>query len=164
MAASTPLKLALAFSLSMNAAVVGAVVYRHGCRGGTCDVSAGHAPAFEELSLTSRQRESFEERRQRFLEHRQECHGRMLEMRRALVDELFAQPPDERRIAAITREMSERQAALQTSLVEHILAEKALLRDDQLPAFRRILEEHLLRPGAGEHGPLEERMPRARPE
>lgn len=153
MRASGLLKLALAFSMSMNVAALVAAGYRHACNARSCAVEDGSGdarPPIEQLALSSEQRERFEGLRDEFLAHRDACHAGMVALRQQLLDELLREAPDRARIDALVDEMSTRQAELQRALVAHLVAEKAVLRDEQLPAFRRILERHVV----GGHGPL----------
>lgn len=149
MSRNTLSKLVFVLSISMNLAVFAAVGI-HWMRGGCSRCDRSCVPGHEEVSpsLSAQQEAQFRKLRSDFHAYRDSCHQRMMELRRELLTELLADPPDQERIDTLLDQMSAQQAQLQERLVQHLLAERAVLRPDQRPAFEQTLRRHVLGPAS----------------
>jgi len=146
------LQLVLLFSLSMNAAVIAAFAYqRVTSDSGSPAATAAESPSdpFSVLDLTPEQEREFGRLRAEFRDYRGECHHQTGQMIAELVSELTSDAPDQQALDRILLAMSDRQAATQRRLVDHLFALRAVLTPEQRPAFDRVLGETLL---ASHHG------------
>ncbi len=125
--------LALVLSASTNVGALGVIGFHrlHDHR------AAGvHA----ELGLSADQQRQFERIESEFDAYHEECHGRIAALRSELHQELAAPVPDLSRVEGLMRQMGEQMTSVHRHLVEQLLAEKALLRPEQLPAFEKALK------------------------
>jgi len=149
MSRSNIIKLVFILSVSMNLAAVGAVGF-HWLRG-DCSGCGVHQTSGDEqvlLDLSPKQKAQFQQLRSELHALRDTCHQRMTELRDELLTELLADSPNQERIDGLLRQMGTQQAQLQRRVVQHLLAEKAVLRPEQRSAFERALRRHVLGPRA----------------
>jgi len=155
MTRSNRVTLLLAMSISMNVAVLGAAGVHWLRDGGTARRTIeGAKSALLALDLSSKQEARFHELRADLHTFRDSCHERMMGLRKQLLAALMTEPPDRDRIAEVMEKIVARQAHLQQRIVDHLLAEKAVLRPEQLPAFNTVLRRHVLGPRVGAPGCL----------
>jgi len=154
MSRSNIIKLVFILSVSMNLAAMGAVGF-HWLGG--CSGCGEHRPSAHErvsLDLSPEQEAQFQQLRSEFHGFRDTCHQRMTELREELVTELLSDSPNQERIDGLLGQMGTQQAQLQRRVVQHLLAEKAVLRPEQRPAFERVLRRHVLGTSTGAQGCL----------
>ncbi|MEE9385152.1 MAG: periplasmic heavy metal sensor [Nannocystaceae bacterium] len=153
----------LAFSLSLNLAVVAVVAYHHLGTTHCADRCRAQHPHrrpggnwHEKLALSEAQRATFDDLKADFAGQKAETHDRIASLREQLKLELGTANPSRPRIDQLLAEMSADQASLQGRFVDLMFSMQAALGPGQSPRFQRILERHLVsphptpRPG---HGP-----------
>lgn len=125
--------LALILSASTNVGALGVIGFHRLQEHRTASVHA-------ELGLSTDQQRQFERIESEFDAYHEECHGRMAALRSELHEELAAPAPDLSRVEGLLQQMGEQMTSVQRRLVEQLLAERVLLRPDQLPAFEKMLK------------------------
>lgn len=129
----------LAVSLALNLGVVAALVLRPAL----VAPAAGPAPAVidlpDYLQLTAEQRQRWQELEPQFLHDLAANWSAIGRHREALVRHIFAATPDRRAIDAEQAAISGLQAAQQQRVIAQLLAERALLHEDQRTRLLQLL-------------------------
>lgn len=161
----TILLVSLAFNVGFGG-TYGKKVYDDRCRaqrhddGGGNNNSNGNGNAgrrknpYEALDLTPQQQEQLKALREQMLAQSREAWQSLHTERAALAELLVADAPEPAAITARIDALMAAQRLTQERLVEHLLAEKALLRPEQRAAFYEIIRHRLgPREGKWRHGP-----------
>ena len=98
----------------------------------------------DRLGLDSDQQAKLMVLREQFVAARSQAHGRMLELRNALADEIARPTPDRARLDEVVAEMAAIQADMRPKFIAHLLDMRGLLRPEQ-----RVALGDLLRTGGG---------------
>lgn len=151
--------LGVVFSLTLNLAFLGAFAYHRFVR------AESHArnpiapvPVYEQLDLTPQQRHAFVARREELRRQIGRLGGEFARLQGELIDLVAAPTSDRDAIDTKQEEIRLIQASVQSEVIEHLLAEAALLRPEQRQRFFALVKERIattggpaplsLRPGA----------------
>jgi Spy/CpxP family protein refolding chaperone len=93
----------------------------------------------DRLGLDSDQRSKLMVLREQFVAERGRAHGRMLELRRALADEVAKPAPDRARMDQILSDIAGIQAEMRPKFVAHLLDMHGVLRPEQRVGLGEIL-------------------------
>lgn len=95
----------------------------------------------QELGLTDEQARQFEELRQQHFEQSKPVVDAMQQLKRELLEEVFASAPDQETMQNLAAEIGTNQAALETLRYRHFLELKSLCQPDQAQKFRALFHE-----------------------
>jgi len=139
----TVLKFALILSLSLNAGVIGAVVYSAYQQGQwpAVPVAKSETRLSDYLGLDAEQRRRWLDLEAGFLETLRKDWAGIRTHREAMIGEIFSERPDRARIESERAAIAELQSAQQRRIIEQLLQERDILDAEQ----RRKLADLLLR-------------------
>lgn len=93
----------------------------------------------DQLGLDPDQRAKLMVLREQFVAARSRAHGRMIDLRNALADEVAKPAPDRARLDQVAAEMAAIQAEMRPKFIAHLLDMHGLLRPEQRAALGQIL-------------------------
>jgi Spy/CpxP family protein refolding chaperone len=136
--------LGVVFSVALNLAFLGAFAYHRavGVESHTGPAAAA-GPVFEQLELTPAQRQAFQAHREEFQRLLGRLGGELKLLQMELINLVSAPTPDRGAIVAKQKEIRRIQASIQSEVIDHLLAESALLSSEQRPRFFRLLRERM---------------------
>ncbi len=97
----------------------------------------------EELDLTDEQARQFEELRQQHFEQSKVIADANQQLKRALMEEVFAAVPDTAKMQELAGEIGAKQTEIETLRFNHFLELKALCQPEQLEKFQALFYEIL---------------------
>ena len=103
----------------------------------------GHVEHFlqQELGLTDRQAQQFDKLRKQHFEQSKIIVDASQQLKRALIEHVFAASPDTEKMQAIAEEIGAKQIELETLRYTHFLELKALCEPGQLERFQALFHE-----------------------
>jgi|GEM_PF-4690871 Spy/CpxP family protein refolding chaperone len=148
------LYLGLAFSVSLNLAIFGAIGWQFAhaqTQGSAMPLEgSGQGQAVAALNLTSSQQQQWDQLREQFKQERSTHRARVAQLKQQLVSALLTSNSfNKSEIESLLSAVQQEQAQFQYAVVQRILAERALLTSDQLPSFQKLLVHRLMHDGTG---------------
>ncbi|MER1967911.1 periplasmic heavy metal sensor [Castellaniella sp. GW247-6E4] len=137
---SRVLKTVLAASLALNIGFIGAAGYRQWVPPEPLPVRPAAALA-DRLSLSPDQRAAWHALEQPFLDHLAANWADIRVQRRVLLDEIFSGHPDAGRLASLQARIAGLQDAQQKRVIAQLLAEQAVLGEEQRAMLKALLLE-----------------------
>ena len=95
----------------------------------------------QELGLTDEQARQFEELRQEHFQESKPIVEAMQQLKRELLEEVFASAPESETMQNIAEQIGTRQAELETLRYRHFLELKSLCQPEQVQKFRALFHE-----------------------
>lgn len=131
------IKMLCVLSLALNVGFVGMAAYRYGSAVG----AAQPAPASlaDRLALDADQRAAWQALESPFLQDLAANWADIRVLRQTLLDEVFADHPDERKLAALQARIAALQDGQQKRVIAQLLAEREVLNAGQRSALKSLL-------------------------
>jgi Spy/CpxP family protein refolding chaperone len=136
--------LGVVFSVALNLAFLGAFAYHRavGVESHTGPAAAA-GPFYEQLELTPAQRQAFLAHREEFQRLLGRLGGELKLLQMELINLVSAPTPDRGAIVAKQKEIRRIQASIQSEVIDHLLAESALLDPGQRERFFALIRERI---------------------
>jgi Spy/CpxP family protein refolding chaperone len=99
---------------------------------------------FSKVHLDEGQRQRILSLRSEVLAHREESEHHLETLRGQLASDMAREPVDLAAVESTLRQIAEIQARLQHTVVDHVLAVRAVLRPEQRTAFEEVIAHHML--------------------
>lgn len=132
------MKMLCVLSLALNVGFIGMAAYRYGSAAGTAQASSP-ATLADRLALNASQREAWDALEPPFLQDLAANWADIRLLRRTLLDEIFADQPDEQKLAALQMQIAALQDGQQKRVIAQLLAERKVLDASQRAALKSLL-------------------------
>jgi len=104
----------------------------------------------QELRLTEEQAQQFEELRKQHFVETKAIHEEASQLKKTIMDELFASPPDTAKVESLAEQIGSKQTELEQLRFYHFLNLKSLCEPEQVEKFQALIHEIFQPPGPPE--------------